>query len=304
MSRGLWLILIEVTLITLGITADIHFGFIALQTIWAIGFSMLLLGLIIWLPFNIILLLGLVIVLGHNSLDFVEARQMGGFPWYWGFHHPVFIPFGDGKILAVFYPFLPWTGLMMLGYCCGKIFTSIEPPKRNKLLLAMGIGSLVFFALLRFSNLYGDPGHWTTQKDGVFTFLSFMNVQKYPPSLLYMCATIGVALIVLGLVNKTSSALSRIIIVYGRVPFFYYILHFYLLDIIKISLYLSRGHSFAEGVKGVPGLPFKFAMPGEGYSLAITYLIWISVVIALYPLCKWYDRYKTSHPEKKWLSYI
>ncbi|MEP6675207.1 MAG: heparan-alpha-glucosaminide N-acetyltransferase domain-containing protein [Ferruginibacter sp.] len=303
-SRGLWLILIEITLITFGITADIHFGFIVLQTIWAIGFSMLLLGLVIWLPFNVILVLGLLILFGHNSLDFIEAKQMGPFPWWWGFHHQTFVPLGDGHVLGILYPFLPWTGLMILGYCCGKIFTRIEPPKRNKILIRMGISLLIFFAVLRFSNMYGDPGHWTTQKNAVFTFLSFMNVQKYPPSLLYISATIGVALIVLGLIKKTGSAISKIIIVYGRVPFFYYILHFYLLHLIEISLFISRGHTLSEGMKGAPGLPFKFAIPGEGYSLGITYLIWISVVIALYPLCKWYDRYKTNHPEKKWLSYL
>jgi uncharacterized membrane protein len=193
---------------------------------------------------------------------------------------------------------------MILGYCCGKFFTEKEPAQRKKILLWLGIGSLLFFVVLRFSNSYGDPGTWSQQNNGVRTFFSFMNVQKYPPSLLFMCATIGCSLIFLALVKNTQGRLSKIIKVFGRVPFFYYILHFYLLHIISIAAYLSRGHTLAEGVKGVPGLPFKFAVPGEGYNLWIVYGIWIAVVAALYPLCKWYDKYKTSHKEKWWLSYL
>jgi uncharacterized membrane protein len=304
-TRGLWLILMEVTVITFGVLADIQFSIFMLQTIWSIGISMVILGLVIWLPFKIVLAIGLLIVFGHNAMDFAEKARQGNVPVWWSFlHRPAFIPLGGGHSLGIFYPFLPWTGLMILGYCCGKIFTTIEPIRRNKILLWMGVGLLVFFAALRATNIYGDPGHWTEQKNGLATFFAFMNVQKYPPSLLYMSATIGGALIFLALVKNTWSRLAKIISVYGRVPFFYYILHFYLLHIISIGLYLSRGHTLAEGAKGLPGFPFKFAAPGEGYSLAIVYGIWIAVVIALYPLCKWYDRYKTNHKEKWWLSYL
>ncbi len=304
-TRGLWLILIEVTVITLGVSGDIHFSFFILQTIWSIGISMVVLGLVIWLPFYLILLAGLLIVFGHNTLDFAEAARKGDVPLWWNFLHlPKVVHLWGNHSLMIFYPFLPWTGLMILGYCCGKIFSNYEPPQRNKILLWFGIGLLAFFAALRASNLYGDPGHWSLQKNGLFSFLSFMNVQKYPPSLLYICATIGPALIFLALIKNTQTRLAKIITVYGRVPFFYYILHFYLLHIINIILFVSRGHTLAQGVEGTPGLPFKFAIPGEGYSLGIAYLIWILVVVALYPVCKWYDRYKTSHPEKKWLSYL
>lgn len=304
-TRGLWLVLIEVTVITLGITGDIHFGFFVLQTIWSIGISMVILGIVIWLPFNIILLLGLLIVFGHNSLDFAEANNKGNVSLIWHFLHlPTVVPLWDNHVLDIFYPFLPWAGLMMVGYCCGKLYTGVDAVHRKKILLWMGIGSLLIFVLLRSMDIYGDPGHWSEQKNGILSFLSFMNVQKYPPSLLYLTATIGCALIFLALVKESAGRFAKIIIVYGRVPFFYYILHFYLLHIISIALYLSRGHSFSQGMQGVPGLPFKFAIPGEGYSLWVVYAIWLAVVVALYPLCKWYDQYKTAHPEKKWLSYL
>jgi uncharacterized membrane protein len=304
-TRGLWLVFAELFIITLGITADIYYSIFVLQTIWAIGVSMIILGLFIWLPFPAILITGLVIVLGHNSLDFAEAANKGNVSLFWNFLHlPTVRSLGGGHAVGIFYPFLPWTGLMMLGYCCGKIFTTIEPPRRNKILLWMGIGSLLLFILLRAIDVYGDPSHWHTQKNGVFTFLSFMNVTKYPPSLLYMCATLGWSLIFLAMVKNSNGPLSKIISVYGRVPFFYYILHFYILHIVAIILWIARGHTMAEGMKGLPNFPFRFAMPGEGYSLWVVYGVWIGVVILLYPLCKWYDKYKSNHKEKWWLSYL
>lgn len=304
-TRGLWLILIEIIVMTFAISADIFFGMILLQTIWAIGISMVILGLLIWLPFRVILIIGIIIVLGHNSLDFAEANRNGVVPLWWNFLHlPTIVPLSSNFSLGIFYPFLPWTGLMILGYCCGKLFTNTETERRNKILLWMAVGALVLFIVLRVIDVYGDPRGWSKQENGLRTFFSFMNVQKYPPSLLFMCATIGCALIFLARIKNTNGRLSKIISVYGRVPFFYYILHFYVLHIISIILYLSRGHTVAEGMKGLPGLPFKFIMPGEGYNLWIVYLLWISVVVMLYPVCKWYDRYKRNHKEKWWLSYL
>jgi len=304
-TRGLWLVFVEITVVTLAISGDIHYGVFILQTIWAIGISMVFLGLAVWLPFNVILFFGLLIVFGHNTLDFAEKAHKGAFPAWWDFLHITSVlPLSGGHSVGIFYPFLSWTGLMFLGYCCGKIFSNVEPARRKKILLALGFGLLIFFIALRATNLYGDPNPWTQQKDALYTFLSFMKVTKYPPSLLYTSVTMGISLLFLGLIKNTSSRIAKIIIVYGRVPFFYYILHFYLLHCIEIIFYLSRGHTVAQGMKGVPGLPFKFEMPGEGYSLWVVYAIWAFVVVALYPLCKWYDTYKTNHREKWWLSYL
>lgn len=304
-TRGCWLIFIDLTVMTLGILGDIHFGIFVLQTIWAIGISMVILGLVIWLPFSAILTLGLLILFGHNALDFIEKNHTGPYPLWWSMLHVRALhPLWGNHQLFVIYPFLSWAGVMMLGYCCGKIFTQFDEAKRNKILLWTGIGLVAFFIALRATNLYGNPQQWSQQKNSLFTLLSFLDVQKYPPSLLYICITIGPPLIFLALIKNTQSRLSKIFIVFGRVPFFFYILHFYVLHIINISCFLSRGHNLAEGMKGLPGVPFKFMIPGEGYSLWAVYTIWISVVIALYPLCKWYDQYKSNHPEKKWLSYL
>nr|WP_294902909.1 heparan-alpha-glucosaminide N-acetyltransferase domain-containing protein [uncultured Lacibacter sp.] len=301
-TRGLWLVLIEITVMTFGVLGDIYFSTIILATIWSIGISMVLLGLLIWLPFRLILAVGLLIVFGHNLIDFAEANRSALPVWWSLLHRPAFLQLSSSFTLGIMYPFLPWTGLMILGYCFGKLFSNTEAERRNKLLLWMGIGSLLLFIVLRTANVYGDPLRWTNQQTGLQTFFAFMNVQKYPPSLLFMCATIGVALIFLSLVKNTNGRFAKFAIVFGRVPLFYYIVHFYLLHIISILFFFLRGHTLEEGMEG--SLPFKFIIPGEGYSLWIVYFVWLSVIMALYPVCKWYDRYKTNHKEKKWLSYL
>lgn len=303
-KRGLWLVLVELTLITFGITFDIQFGTLALQTIWAIGISMVFLGLAVWLPFKAILGIGLLIVFGHNSLDYYEAGQKGGFGVLYSLlHRQNFLPLPTGQTLAIIYPFLPWTGLMLLGYCFGKIFAVYKGAERRKWLTRIGSGIILFFVLLRASNLYGDPFPWSTQKNSLFTVFSFINTTKYPPSLLYMCMTIGPAILFVAWLGDLKNSFSRIVTVYGKVPFFYYVLHFYLIHAISMLLFLFRGHGFAEGAKGVPGLPFKFIFPGEGYSLAVTYLVWMGVVTVLYPACRWFSRYKKTH-NQWWLSYV
>jgi uncharacterized membrane protein len=303
-TRGLWLVLMDLTIITLGTTSNYHFEFFVIQTLWAIGISMFIMGFMIKLPFRAVLVIGLLIVLGHNSLDWIEAQQKD-LPFLWHLMHQqgAFSLWGSHK-LFIFYPFLPWSGLMMLGYCCGTIFTRYDETQRSKLLLRLGLGIVVFFVLLRFTNLYGDPLHWSSKRNTLYSFLSFMNVQKYPPSLLYMCATIAPGLIFLALVKNTKGALARFFIVFGRVPMFYYVLHFYTLAVISDTIFFLRGHTLDQGLKGVEGFPYKFVLPGEGFSLGVVYLIWIAVVVSLYPLCKRYDRYKSTHPEKKWLSYL
>lgn len=313
-KRGLWLILIDITVMSFAFTFDIHFGMFGMQTLWAIGMSMIILGLVIWLPFAAIFILGLIIVLGHDSLDFYE-KTLPNFQsdpgWFYSLlHRPHIYNVWDNHNLFVLYPFLPWAGLMMLGYCFGKLFLKYEGAERRKVLIWLGLGILLFFAILRYTNAYGNPpfGKWSTQKNGLYTFLSFMNVNKYPPSLLYMCATIGISILFLAFIGNVKNSLTRFITVYGRVPFFYYILHFYWLHIIAAIFFLANGHSFSEGLN-MPGfLVSKFCennLPGGGgYSLLVVYGVWLFVVLSLYPLCKWFSDYKMKHREKRWLSYL
>ena len=158
--------------------------------------------------------------------------------------------------------------------------------------------------LVRFINIYGDPFAWAPQKNGFLNFLAFIKAHKYPPSLLYMCMTIGPALLFLALIEKVQNGFTNTMRIYGRTAFFYYLIHFYLIHFICMILFFARGHSMQDAVNSMKNLPFMFTIPGEGYSLWVVYFIWLAVVISLYPLCKWYDQYKTSHREKWWLSYL
>jgi uncharacterized membrane protein len=306
-TRGLWLVFIEVAIISFSFTFDLHERFLILQVIWAIGISMIILSLLIWLPYPAILGLGLVIVFGHDVVDFFEASHTGAFGFWWDLlHHGSFTgyPIFGNHVLLIIYPFVPWTGLMLIGYGIGKLYnTSVEAAKRKKALLWMGSSVIVFFALLRFINLYGDPSQWSTQNSAFFTFLSFINTSKYPPSLLYLCMTIGPGLLFLAWVEPIDNWLTKIFVVFGRVPFFFYVLHFFLLHGTRAICYVLQGHSLQEGIEGSDKIPFHFVTPGEDFDLWVAYVAWIAVVIMLYPLCKWFSDYRATH-KQWWLSYF
>lgn len=308
-TRGLWLVFIEIAIINLAVSFDPTYTVIGLQTIWSIGISMVILGLAIRMPFAAILTVGLLIVFGHNALDFYEAQ----FPpnhnfniFYSLLHRPGVYPLGGGHSLLILYPILSWSGLMMLGYCFGKLFTKFEGAERRKVLTWLGVGIILFFIALRATNIYGDARHWSQQKNGLFTLFSFIDTVKYPPSLMYMCMTIGPAILFIALWGNVKNGVTKFITVYGRVPFFYYVLHFTLIHILSTIAFFTRGHSFAQGIHTTsegPMPPFNFIIPGEGYSLGVVYVVWIFVFVSLYPLCKWFSEYKQTH-KQWWLSYL
>jgi uncharacterized membrane protein len=307
-KRGLWLILIEITIISFAWSFNPHYNFIFFQVIWAIGISMVILGLLIRLPFNLILALGMIIVFGHNLLDIPESAADFKPSFWWDLLHSsrfTVYPYAKNHVLLIAYPFLPWTGLMMLGYCTGIWFSpKFTAEQRRKILAFTGLGLILLFIVVRFINVYGDPVAWSTQKNGLFTFFSFINVHKYPPSLLYMCITIGPALLFLSFIERVQNKFTNMMRTYGRVAFFYYVLHLYLVHLLSAIAFLIRGHSLQEADNTANFFPFYFLAAGEGYNLAVVYGVWAFVVIALYPLCKWYDNYKTNHKEKRWLSYL
>jgi len=309
-KRGIWLIVAEWTIIALAWTFNPFFNIIPFQVIWAIGISMVLLGivLLIRLPYYLIMAIGLLLVFGHNLLDIPE--QEPGFKaslWWDLIHHGVFVPyeFAPNHFAMLVYPFPPWTGVMMLGYCAGTIFVpKFTSQQRQKILTWMGLGLILLFIILRFSNIYGDPVKWTEQKSGLYTFFSFIKTNKYPPSLLYLLMTIGPAMLFLAFLENVKNRFTSIMLIYGRTAFFYYIIHIYLIHLVAAICFFVRGHSFEDAANVGQKYPFLFVVPGEGYGLGIVYFVWLAVVIALYPLCKWYDQYKSSHREKWWLSYL
>jgi len=301
-KRGIWLILVEMIIVTLGITFNLSYAVIILQVIWAIGISMLILGILVRLPFTIILIISICIVFGHNLLDYPEAAHHYQVGFLWDLIHNgrfSFYPFAKGHGILIAYAFLPWTGIMLLGYCMGKLFEpSIDPLWRKKILIYSGSGLIILFIVVRLINHYGDPVPWSVQRNGIYSFLSFINVNKYPPSLLYISLTIGTALIFLAITENLNNKITSIFIIYGRVPFFYYVIHFYLIHILDVIVLLFAGYNMKQII--VPNVPFH---PEFGFDLGIVYLIWIFVVIVMYPLCKWYNRYKSTH-RQWWLSYL
>lgn len=309
LTRGLWLLLVEVVIITFGWTFNPGYNFIILQVIWAIGASMILLSLLVLLPYQIIFAIGLIIVAGHNILDYPSVSSgLKGSVLSNLLYFSNFSTFNIGKdhLFVIVYSFLPWTGVMALGYCFGKFYKAgIDPVWRRKKLLQLGGGLILVFVVLRAINLYGDPVPWSSQPRGtIYTLLSFFNLNKYPPSLLFLCMTIGPGILFLAWIENVRNRFTSILNVYGRVPMFYYILHFYLIHVIIVVLFFVQGHGTDEIVPK-DGLPFLFKAEGMGFNLWGIYATWLFVVIALYPLCKKYDQYKTRHVrEKWWLSYV
>jgi uncharacterized membrane protein len=243
--------------------------------------------------------------LGHNALDFYEKKQTTPFSAGYNLMHRVgFHSLSDNHQLLILYPFLPWTGLMMLGYCLGKILRNDNTAYRKKFLVITGISVIGLFIILRFINVYGDPFPWSKQGSGFYTFLSFINASKYPPSLFFLSMTIGPALFLMAWWDNFQNGFTRIVSVYGRVPFFYFLTHFFLIHLFSAIAFFMRGHTFAEDAADLSTPFIKFIKEGEGVQLRYVYLIWLAIVIVLYPVCKWYDNYKTRHKEKKWLSYF
>jgi len=299
LTRGLWLILIEVTVVSFGLTFNPFMNMVILQVIWAIGVSFVFLSLFVFLPWQAVLGIGLLIACGHNLLDYYEA-QPGFQPGVlWEFAHKTrytFFQLWPGHGAIVFYPVLPWIGVMFLGYGIGRVFQAdVSAAKRKKILVTAGVSMIALFLVLRGWNIYGDPRPWAG------SFYSFMNVQKYPPSLLFICATIGPGLLALAALEHVRNRFTEVAKVYGSVPFFYYILHFYLIHSLCVIAFFISGYGANDIVS--TEVPFLFRPPAFGYPLGVTYLVWIAVVAALYRPCKWYSQYKQTH-RQWWLSYL
>lgn len=305
LKRGLWLVVLEMVIMNFGWNFDIHFNIIQFIVIWALGVSMIALAALIHLPINAILVLGLVMVGGHNLLDHIVVEGNSPTAFLWALiHQQGFFTWSD-KMVIVGYPLVPWIGVMALGYCLGSLFTrEVDAAKRKLLLARLGWALIILFIVLRISNVYGDPSPWEKQTTPLFTFLSFLNTTKYPPSLLYLLMTIGPSLLFLAYTEKVSNHAANVVSIYGRVPLFYYVIHVYLLHLLAmVAIELVPGFDWSNMVLTQP-IWFAENLKGYGFSLVIVYLVWMVVVVGLYPLCKWYDRYKQSHKEKWWLSYL
>jgi uncharacterized membrane protein len=301
-TRGLWLILLEFTVITFGLWADIQFRMMVFQVIAAIGLGFIILSFLLKISPKTLGIIGLMILCGHNLVQGVTFSENITLRVIWSFFFRLDVfTVTPHFTFAVLYPFLPWFGIMLTGYACGQLFM-LEEAKRRRTLLRIGLGLISFFILLRFTNLYGDPAPWITQKNPLFTLLSFINLSKYPPSLLYTSLTLGISFLVMAMADGLKNRFISVISIYGKVPLFYYLLHWYLVHSIMFVLMFYQGFKWED----LPFGPFQFGRPvsGSGVALPYVYLLWAFVVIVLYPLCKWYVGYKSANPHKRWLRYI
>lgn len=296
LTRGLWLIVLELTLVQWAFNFGAGFF---LQVIWAIGASMLVLAGLIWLPRTVVLALGVLIVAGHQALAPIDPPDLGVAGPVW----QLAMEFGPTPLAPGFlaYPFAPWLGIMLMGYGLGGLFT-LTGAARTRAVLILAGGLLAAFAVLRAINGYGDPRPWARQADGLWTVLSFINVGKYPPSLDYVLVTLGVSLALLPVLERLWRPARDVLLTFGRTPLFTYLLH----------IWLAHGLALVVGVlMGIPasaflnmlGDPSRLIAAGWGFGLAPLYGFWLLTLVLLYPLSRWFEGVKRRRRDW-WLGYL
>jgi uncharacterized membrane protein len=299
-TRGLWLIFLEVVLVRcFAYQFNFDYRVTMLLVIWALGWSMITLSALVRLPASVVTAIGAVIIVGHNLLDTVKWAN----PLWSILHSPGFVVNTPAHVVFVGYPLIPWIGVTAVGYGLGQVY-SWDAGRRRAFLLRLGLALSAAFLVIRGINIYGDPSRWMPQKSAVFTVLSFLNTTKYPPSLLFLLMTLGPAMIFLSSVDRGTPRVLRPALVIGKVPLFYYMLHFALIHLLAVVVsYLRYGS--AHWMFESPDLghyPFS-PPPGWGFSLPIVYLTWAFVVITMYPLCRWFAALKQRRSDA-WLSYL
>jgi uncharacterized membrane protein len=313
-SRGVWLLVLEFTVVRFGITFDLHLhDFNGAQTIWALGWSMIVLGLLVHLPLWLIGAFGVSMIALHNAFDGIKAPLWSpGMPdlalsqkLILVLHQQGQLAVGgaEGPVLLTVYPLVPWIGVMAAGYAFGRLYT-MDAPRRRRLLLALGGALVAVFILLRASNLYGDPSTWAVQSSAGFTVQSFLDVTKYPPSLLYLCMTLGPAILLLAFAERERRGhLGEALVTFGRVPLLFYLLQWYVAHLMALATFKLMGQPtgvlFGSPIRVIPASE----LAGIGFSLPVVYLFWIIGVLLIYPLCKRFAAVKKRRNDW-WLGYL
>lgn len=300
LTRGIWLIVLELTVMRMAWQFSFDYSYAVGQTIWAIGWSMVVLSGLVFLPLSVTTVFGLVMIAAHNAFDGIRPKMFGDYGWLWKIlHSGGRVQIFDNYTLSAMYPLIPWIGVMAVGYAFGVIVQK-NADRRSKIFLWLGGGVTAAFVLLRWLNIYGDPKPWVTYDSGVFTIMSFLNCDKYPPSLSFLLMTLGPAIASLALFEKARGRMARFFIVFGRVPMFFYVLHIFLIHALAVlAAYATIGSpdSLVGSVK-------PLVLPeGYGFGLPVVYIVWIGVTLLLYPACRWYADVKR-RSKSKLLSYL
>ncbi len=304
LTRGLWLVFLELTWVKcLGWAFHFDYHGIGLAVIWALGWSMVVLAGLVWLPRRFIALFGIVMIVAHNALDGLKPESCGAWEGLWRvLHAGGEFEIAPGWKIGAGYPLIPWIGVMAAGYGFGELLLA-ESGRRRKWLLRLGLGLTLAFVVVRSTNFYGNPTPWQPQVTGLFTLFSFLDCHKYPPSLSYLLMTLGPALIALALFDRGTPRVLRPLLVFGRVPLFYYLLHLPLihgLAVVANSLY----HGRADWLYGTqPAGALEPAWGGRGFGLLAVYAFWLLAITLLYPACKWFAELKR-RSRAKWLTYL
>jgi uncharacterized membrane protein len=298
-TRGFWLILIEFTLVRLGWTFSLGLDYFLMQVIWVIGASMVVLAGLVHLPRWAIAAIGLALIAGHNLLDPIRAADLGAAGWIWNvLHEPARLDLGFGVRVLALYPLIPWVGVMAAGYALGPVL-QLDRATRQRVLAGLGLAVTAGFVALRASNLYGDPAPWVAHEGWLATALSFLNCEKYPPSLAYLMMTLGPALILLAVLEGVRGRVGDWITTFGRVPFLYYVAHIFLIHALAVlvaSIVFGDGSWLYGSFPPVKPAGYGLALPG-------VYAVWLLVLVALYPLCRWFAALEQRRREW-WWSYL
>jgi uncharacterized membrane protein len=304
LTRGLWLIFLEVVVMRFALQFNLDYHTTILTVLWGLGWAMIVLAGLLWLPTWAIATIGTTMVAGHNLLDGVQASAFGAFAPLWSILHAPGVVLQNGpRLVFVAYVLVPWVGVTALGYVLGQAY-AWNAARRRSLLLWLGIGLTLGFAALRAINVYGDPLPWSAQKSALWTLMSFLDTNKYPPSLLFLLMTLGPALLLLRAFDGGAPRLLRPALIVGKVPLFFYVLHFYLIHLLAVAAcwlrYRSVGTMFSSPDLG----HFPFTQPpGWPAPLPVIYMLWVLVVLTLYPVCRWYAALKQRRTDW-WLSYL
>ncbi|MBC7843496.1 MAG: hypothetical protein H7099_14335 [Gemmatimonadaceae bacterium] len=307
LSRGLWLMLLEVTVMRLAYNFTFSMEYpLLLLVLWVLGACMVSLALLAWVPLRVLTVLSVAVALLHNTFDGIPAQSFGAAAWMWNLVHQPGLFFVGQMLVVVGYPLVPWVAVMALGFCAGRLMQS-EPAVRQRMLLTIGAALTCGFVLLRAANVYGDPVRWTTQPSAMFTLLSFLNTSKYPPSLSYLLMTLGPALMVLAFLDRRRFTSDSPLVVFGRVPLFYFAAHFFLAHLMTVVLARVR-YGAASGAFRFTPIPSmggsRDLFPADfGYELWVVYVVWIGIVLALYPACRWFANIKATR-SAWWLGYL
>jgi uncharacterized membrane protein len=295
LTRGFWLIVIQFTVVRFLWSFSLHVNFFVAQVIWVIGASMMALAGFVYLPRWAIAAIGMIMIAGHDLLDHLGAEQLGAASWVWHLlHQPGLIEVGPQIKLFVLYTLVPLVGVMATGYALGPVF-KLDASSRRSFLLCTGVVVTAAFVVVRATNLYGDPTGWSTQSSFIGTLLSFIDCEKYPPSLLFLMMTLGPALILLATFERAHGAIASRLTTFGRVPFFFYLAHIALIHALAVAL--------AWTTLGNDSWTSSQKPPGYGFNLFGVYTAWLCVVIALYPACDWFAQLKRRRGEW-WWSYV